>query len=141
MISEVTKGSAKKVPTYDLSGKENGFLMELYKDGDKTVAYLTVATPGAFKGYHLHNVRAARYVCIKGTMKIILYVHGKREEHTLNVGDRLFIPKNTPTGLENIGSEEAWLINYPDPPYDPTLTGEQVDFTQEQVEKGGTAQS
>ncbi len=136
MIGEVKKETAKKVLTYDLGGKENGFLMELFKDGDKTVAYLSAAKPGAFKGYHLHTVRAARYVCIKGTMKIILYVHGKREEHILNVGDRLYIPNNTPTGLENIGSEEAWLINYPDPPYDPALVGEQVDFTQEQLEKG-----
>lgn len=136
MITEVKKETVKKVFTYDLSGKENGFLMELYKDGDKTVAYLTAAAPGAFKGYHLHKVRAARYVCIKGKMKIILYVQGKREEHILSVGERLFIPNNTPTGLENIGLEEAWLINYPDPPYDPNLAGEQVDFTQEQLEKG-----
>ena len=136
MITEVKEESAKKVPTYDLNKNENGFLIELFKDGDKTVAYLSAAKPGAFKGYHLHKVRAARYVCIKGTMKIILYVNGKREEHTLNVGDRLFIPKNVPTGLENIGSEEAWLINYPDPAYDPTLVGEQLDFTQEQLDKG-----
>lgn len=134
MIDEVKKESAKKVTTQDLDGKENGFLMELYKDGDKTIAYLTVALPGAFKGYHLHKIRAARYICIKGTMKIILYVNGKREEHILNPGDRLFIPKEIPTGLENIGPEEAWLINYPDPPYDPSLVGEQVDFTQEQLE-------
>jgi len=98
--------------------------------------YLSAAKPGAFKGYHLHKIRAARYVCLKGTMKIILYVNGKREEHILKLGDRLYIPKNTPTGLANIGSEEAWLINYPDPAYDPSLVGEQVDFTQEQLESG-----
>ncbi len=136
MITQVKKESVKKVSTYDLDGKENGFLMELFKDRDKTVVYLSAAIPGAFKGYHLHKVRAARYICIKGTMKIILYVNGKREEHILNPGDRLYIPKNTPTGLENIGSEEAWIINYPDPPYDPSLIGEQVDFTQEQLESG-----
>ncbi len=136
MITEVKKESVKKVLTYNLDGKENGFLMELFKDGDKTVVYLSAAKPGAFKGYHLHKIRAARYVCLKGTMKIILYVNGKREEHILNPGDRLYIPKNTPTGLANIGSEEAWLINYPDPAYDPSLVGEQVDFTQEQLESG-----
>lgn len=136
MITSVKKESAKKVPTYDVSGQENGFLMELYKDGDKTVAYLTAAKPGAFKGYHMHKVRAARYVCLKGIMKIILYVKGTREEHTLSPGDRLYIPHNVPTGLANISSEEAWLINYPDPPYDPSLVGEQVDFTEEELGKG-----
>ncbi len=129
---------AKKVTTFDLDGKENGFLIELFKDGDKTTAYLTCAKPGAFKGYHLHRVRAARYVCVKGKMKIIVYVAGKREEYILDgsTPSRLFIPKNVPTGLENISSEDAWLINYPDPPYDPSLVDEQVDFTQEECDSG-----
>ncbi|RJQ25629.1 hypothetical protein C4577_05290 [Candidatus Parcubacteria bacterium] len=128
----------KKVPTFDLEKKDNGFLVELFKDGDKTVAYLTCATPGAFKGYHLHRVRAARYVCIKGRMKIILYKDDVREEYLLDADkpQRLFIPNNIPTGLLNIGDEDAWLINYPDPPYDPSLKDEQVDFTEEELESG-----
>lgn len=136
-ISNIKTEDAKKVTTFDLNGKENGFLVELFKDSDKTLAYLTAAKPGAFKGYHLHKVRAARYICIKGKMKIILYKDGKREEHILSAENlkRLYIPKNVPTGLENIGSEEAWLINLPEPPYDPHLTGEQVDFTQKELEK------
>ncbi len=121
---------AKKVITYDLSGSENGFLTELFKDdeGKKTLIYLSAAKPGAFKGYHLHRIRVARYVCIKGRMKIILYVDGKREEHILSADEpkRLFIPINTPTGLQNIGDEEAWLINYPLPPYDPDIKDEQL---------------
>lgn len=135
MITQVAEDTAKKVGTFDLSGKENGFLMELFKDGDKTTLYLSAASPGAFKGYHLHKVRAARYVCLKGKMKIILYVNGKREEHILNVGDKLVIPKNIPTGLLNIGTEEAWLVNFPDPAYDPSLKDEQVDYTEEELEK------
>lgn len=140
MITEVKTETAKKVTTYDLSKKENGFLIELFKDeaGVKTEAYLSCATPGAFKGYHLHRVRAARYVALKGKMKIILYVNGKREEHILSVDNltRLYIPPNVPTGLENIGEEDAWLINYPDPAYDPNLKDEQVDFTQEELDSG-----
>lgn len=139
MVKKVEISKAKKVPTYDVeTKKENGFLVELFKDGKKTTAYLTCATPGAFKGYHLHKVRASRYVCIKGKMKIILYVNGKRQEHILSAENRkrLFIPKNIPTGLQNIGKEDVWLINYPDPPYDPDLKGEQVDFTQEELDSG-----
>lgn len=137
-ITHVKTETAKKVTTYDLSQKDNGFLIELFKEGDKTLAYLTCAKPGAFKGYHLHRIRAARYICIKGTMKIILYVDGKREEHILSAEKlpRLFIPNNVPTGLENVGTEDAWLINFPDPPYDPTLKDEQVDFTQEECDSG-----
>lgn len=129
---------AKKVTTYDHAGTENGWLVELYKDGERTTAYLTAAAPGAFKGYHLHRVRAARYVCVRGRMKIILYVAGKRREYVLDAAnpERLFIPPNVATGLQNIGDEEAWLINYPDPPYDPSLKDEQVEYTEAELEAG-----
>ncbi|OGY23526.1 MAG: hypothetical protein A2Y57_01515 [Candidatus Woykebacteria bacterium RBG_13_40_7b] len=146
MIKEIKIESAKKVKTSDLEGYENGFLQELFKEGEKTVVYLSATKPGAFKGYHLHRVRAARYVCIKGKMKIILYkpkrLNGKvayeREEHILDSSQpsRLYIPNNVATGLENIGDEEAWLINYPDPPYDPHLKDEQVEYTKEELEDG-----
>ncbi len=135
---------AKKVQTRDHSGNENGFLIELYKDketGQKTEVYLTAAIPGAFKGYHLHRVRAARYVAVKGVMKITLYKPGdpnSKEEHILDSANstRLFIPKDIATGLENVGDEEAWLINYPDPAYDPSLVDEQVEYTEEELLQG-----
>ena len=141
-MSNVTTEPVKKVTTHDHSGEDNGFLIELYKDNDKTIAYLTAATPGSFKGYHLHRVRAARYVCIKGKMTIITYEleNGKwvRTETKLNAENptRMFIPKDVATGLQNTGDEEAWLINYPDPAYDPSLTDEQVEYTQEELEQG-----
>lgn len=131
---------AKKVKTKDHNGQENGFLIELYKDGEKTEVYLTATKPGSFKGYHLHRVRAARYVAIKGKIKVILYKPGtkEKEEHILDSANpqRLFIPKGIATGLENIGDEEAWLINYPDPPYDPSLKDEQVEYTEEELLSG-----
>lgn len=131
---------AKKVVTHAATGEENGFLVELYKDGEKTTAYLTTTKPGSFKGYHLHRVRVARYVAIKGKMKVILYKPGtaEKEEYILDAQNpqRLFIPHNIATGLLNISNEEAWLINYPDPPYDPSLKDEQVEYTQEELEKG-----
>lgn len=133
---------AKKVITKDQTGEENGFLIELYKDRDKTVAYLTAANEGAFKGYHLHRVRSARYIAIKGKMKIITYNFEsgswQKSEHTLDAEkpERMFIPKNVATGLENIGGSEAWLINYPDPAYDPNLKDEQVEYSLEELEKG-----
>lgn len=141
-ITKIYSEEAKKVTTHDHTGGENGFLIELYKDGDITTHYLTAATPGAFKGYHLHRVRGAQYCVIKGKMKIILYVHQndawERQEHILDGSkpSRLFIPPDIATGLENIGNEEAWLINYPDPAYNPELKDEQVEYTQEELEKG-----
>lgn len=146
MVEKVSEEIAKKVTTKDHSGSENGFLIEMFKNSDKTEVYLSAASAGAFKGYHLHRVRAARYVCLKGRMRIILYLpevdNGKtkwvRQEHILDAKEpkRLFIPKNIATGLENIGEEEGWLVNYPDPAYDPSLKDEQVEYTQEELEQG-----
>lgn len=131
---------AKKVTTFDLNKNPNGFLMELYKDGEKTTAYLTTVKPGMFKGYHLHRVRAARYVILKGKMTITLFKPEtqEKEDYVLDAENpkRLFIPKDIATGLLNTGSEEAWLINYPNPPYDPSLKDEQVEYTLEELEKG-----
>jgi dTDP-4-dehydrorhamnose 3,5-epimerase-like enzyme len=144
-MSTVKVEDAKKVQTFDHSGQENGFLIELYKDketNNKTEVYLTAALPGAFKGYHLHRVRAARYVALKGKMKITTYEHDGQKwtptETILEAGKptRMFIPKDIATGLENIGDEEAWLINYPDPAYDPELKDEQVEYTKEELESG-----
>jgi dTDP-4-dehydrorhamnose 3,5-epimerase-like enzyme len=145
-MDQVYKEQAKKVVTKDHQGQENGWLMEMFKsaDGTKTEVYLSAALPGAFKGYHLHRVRAARYVALKGTMKIITYAREAdkwvRSENILEAGkpERLFIPKNIATGLENIGEEEAWLVNYPDPAYDPELKDEQVEYSQEELETGVT---
>lgn len=144
-INKIIIEEGKWVKTLDHEGKENGWLMELFKDlktGQKTEVYLSAALPGAFKGYHLHRVRAARYVCLKGKMKIVTYTREDkrwvRSEHILDAENhqRLFIPKDVATGLENIGSEEAWLINYPYPAYDPNLHDEQVEYTKEELEQG-----
>ena len=138
MSDDIRIEPAKKVITHAHDGSENGWLVELWKDGPKTTAYLTAASPGSFKGYHLHRVRAARYVCIRGRMKIILYVDGKRHEHVLDAAapQRLFIPPNVATGLQNIGDDEAWLVNYPEPAYDPELKDEQVEYSEDELEAG-----
>src|ERR1700694_530932 len=140
MIDEVSVEPAKYVVTKDHRGKENGFLIEMFKDADRTVVYLSAASPGAFKGYPPHRVRPRRYVCLKGRMRIILYRRAggiwEREEHILDASEptRLFIPKNVATGLENISDEDGWLVNYPDPPYDPAVKDEQIEYTQEELE-------
>lgn len=130
--------SVKKVQTYDLHKKENGFLIELEKSGRFTTSYLTCTFPGAFKGYHLHRERTANYVCIKGKIRITLYSVTGKEEHVLSADNpkKLHIPVNVATGLLNEGNEEAWIINFPDPAYDPNLNFEQIDFTQQECDLG-----
>ncbi len=131
----------KKITTYNDKKIENGFLQELYKNGEKTLLYLTTIKPGSFKGYHLHKIREANYVCIKGKVKVILYdISSKRKKEIIldaNNPQKLHIPTYIATGLENIGNEEVYLINYPNPPYEPKhlQIGEQVEYTKEDLEK------
>lgn len=137
-MANIHAESCKKVTTYAADSKdENGRLIELFKDGDKTVLYLTVAKPGAFKGYHLHRIRESRYVCLKGKVKITVVDGKEKTEHTLDASapERLFLPTNVYIGIENIGEEEAWLVNYPNPPYDPSLKDEQLDKTPQEIEQ------
>ena len=140
MIQDVKNEEAKKITTYNTHHNENGFLVEMFKDKDKTAVYLSATAPGAFKGYHLHRVRAARYICLKGKMRIILWKPGtqEREEYILDAirPSRLFIPANIATGLENIGDEEGWLVNFPYPAYDPNLKDEQIEYTEEELKNG-----
>ena len=101
--------TAKKVYTQNPSGKDNGWLMELYKQGEKTLAYLTAIYPKAFKGFHLHRVRTSNYVCLRGIIKITLWEFNKngvvgrmweQEEHILHSGEKLDIPTNIAIGLK-----------------------------------------
>lgn len=129
---------AKKVKTFDLAGKENGFLIELSKVKDLTTSYLSCCFPGSFKGFHLHKVRSANYLCIKGKITVITYNLQGREEVELSAENlnRLHIPTFTPTGLSNQGTEEAWIINFPSPAYDPSLSGEQLDYSENECQRG-----
>jgi len=131
--SKVTlKPKAKVVQTADSDGNPNGYLMELKKDHKgRTATYLTVAAPGCFKGYHLHLVRAAHYICLRGEICIVTFEPGLRKETVLGPGGKLHIPPNIPTGLRNDTEEEAWIVNFPMPHYDPALQGEQVEYDEE----------
>ena len=56
------------------------------KNGQKTTCYLSVAYPGCFKGYHLHTVREANYVIVRGKAKIILYtLEGKESNRDISL--------------------------------------------------------
>lgn len=135
MIERVRREPCRRVTTQGSDGGPNGFLIELYKDGPKTTLYLTAAYPKAFKGYHLHTVRSSHLVCLKGRMKISVVEDAQMVTHVLDgsAPERLFIPVNVWIGYENIGEEDAWMLNFPDPPYDPRLVEEQREKTRSEI--------
>ena len=135
MLERIRREPCKKATTADSAGALNGFLIELYKDGPKTTVYLTAAFPKAFKGYHLHTVRESHIVCLKGRMKISIVEGSQRVEHVLDgaAPERLLIPTGVWIGYENVGDEEAWMLNFPRPAYDPVLQAEQREKTQHEI--------
>lgn len=135
MLEQVRREECKKVTTTDSAGNPNGFLVELYKKGDKTTLYLTATFPKGFKGYHLHTVRSSHLVCVRGKMRITVVEGNTHVEHVLDGAhlERLFVPTNVWVGYENVGDEEGWMINFPEPAYDPTLKGEQQEKTPEEI--------
>ena len=133
-----TLETAKKITTYDMDKCPNGFLIELFKRGNCTTVYLSCCAPKSFKGYHMHVLHEANYVCIKGKLKIIMYQGDRREEVILDSATptRLNIPTHVPTALCNDYDEEAWIVNIPTPAYNPDLKNEQVDYTEEECHAG-----
>ncbi len=133
--------SLKKVITKDLEGNINGTLIELLKEDEKTLAYLTTILPGKVKGYYLHKIRECNYICIKGKVDVIIYdlEEKNKQKFTLNSENpqKLKILTNLAAGFENHYEEEAFLINFPNPPYDPehSKIGERIKYSKEELEK------
>lgn len=131
---------AKVVRTQDSNGRSNGILVELAKEGKKITSYMTVVNPKSVKGYYLHRIREANYVCINGEIEIKMFTYGKNGvelvRYLLRQGDKLHIPKYIPTAIANRGKHPAWIINFPNPACDPDLTDEQIEFTEEECRDG-----
>ena len=132
----------KTITTYDKKGMENGSVIELIKDGDKTTLYITTIKPGRFKGYHIHKRRTNKFTCIKGSLEI--YVYDPNTQRDLKLGmdaeypEVLTIPPNLAIGIENLGFTDGWLLNFPDPAYDPNDKDEQRNFERRgKYEKSG----
>jgi len=127
-MTEIETKPCKKVVTKDVGGEENGFLLELLSKRDGLIKqpqfeqfYLATCKPKMIKGFHVHNKKTMYYTVIKGKVKVVVF-DGKKY-HEFVVGDENFmtikIPPKHPCGWKNIGEEDAYLINYVHPAFDP----------------------
>lgn len=128
----------KQIITYDKRTKEaNGEIVVLCEEGHKTVAYLNIIYPKAFKGYHLHTRRTNRISCLEG--EVVIYT---KTDTGINVtplaavdNEHISIPPGVPTAIENIGMRNATLLFCPTPYFDPLDTGEMIPLTKKEVEE------
>jgi hypothetical protein len=119
-----------KIVTKNASGTPNGYLVPIYNIYESPIdneqrpcqVYLTVISPKAVKGPHLHLSRWGLFTCIKGNIKIIVktpegykeYFSGEKHKY-----QTVQVPAGWPAALQNEGDEEAFVLNMPSPAWSP----------------------
>jgi len=131
----------KKFTTKDEHGSTNGFLVPIYNIHDRFFAagkepqqvYLTTILPGTVKGPHLHFIRTGFFTCIKGNVRVVLktekgyevFFSGEDHEYL-----SIEVPTGVPAAVQNLGDEEAFLLNMPNPAWTPEMNDEHTaDFS------------
>jgi hypothetical protein len=138
---KILNKTSKRIPTKDKDGLVNGYLIPIYNVNDKFYpegkepqqAYLTVISPGFIKGPHLHYIRTGCFTCIKGNARFIVKAEDgyqqfySGEDHEYR---SVIIPTGTPAALQNIGTEDAFVLNMPSPAWTPEMADEfTADFS------------
>jgi dTDP-4-dehydrorhamnose 3,5-epimerase-like enzyme len=133
--------SHPRFTTRDQHGAPNGYLVPIYNVHDRFLpegrepqqVYLTAIAPGAIKGPHLHRVRRGCFTCIKGNIRIIVrtpegyqeYLSGEDHEYR-----SVEVPVGVPAALQNLGDEDALVLNMPHPAWTPDMNDEHTaDFS------------
>ncbi len=130
-----------KIITKDHVNEPTGYLVPIYNIHDSFFppgeepkqVYLTVIAPRQIKGPHLHYVRTGCFTCIKGNARFILNTLSgyeiiySGEDHKYR---SVIVPKRIPAALQNIGDEDAFVLNMPNPAWTPTMDDENTaDFS------------
>jgi dTDP-4-dehydrorhamnose 3,5-epimerase len=135
-----TKANPKFI-TKDAAGAPNGYLVPIYNihDGffppgkEPQQVYLTVVAPRQIKGPHLHYIRTGCFTCIKGNARFVLKtpagyeVVRSGEAHEYRT---VIVPTGVPAALQNLGDDEAFVLNMPNPAWTPDMNDEHsADFS------------
>ena len=130
-----------KFVTTDKNGEVNGFLVPIYniKDGffdygkEPQQVYMTVIARNKIKGPHLHYVRTGCFTCIKGNARFVIKTNdGFSQIYSGEDYDyqSVIVPTGVPAALQNIGEDEAIVLNMPSPAWTPDMNDEySADFS------------
>ena len=113
---------------------ERGALIELYRDswntGRVAQVYLTETRPGVVKAWHHHKIQTDRFICVYGTVKLVLY--DAREDSYTNdeIVEIVLSPSRNPCmvvippgvvhGWKCISKDTAGVVNCVSREYDGT---------------------
>ena len=110
---------------------ERGRLMEMLRADDELFVkfgqvYMTTAYPGVVKGWHYHKVQVDNFVCVKGTIKLVLYdprdgspTKGQVNEFFIGEHNHLLVqvPPLVYHGFKCVSETEAIIVNTPSEVY------------------------
>lgn len=132
----------KKITTKDKDGQPNGFLVPIYNvhagffgpGKEPQQVYLTVVARGQVKGPHLHFIRTGFFTCIRGQVRFVLKLpDGSYQEFHSGDGYEFLsveVPAGVPAAIQNIGQEDAYILNMPNPAWTPEMKDEHTaDFS------------
>ena len=129
-----------KFITKDLNDIPNGYLVPIYNINenffesgkDPQQVYLTVIYKDKIKGPHLHFVRTGCFTCIKGNARFVIKTeNGYKEFYSGEDYEyrTVIVPTGTPAALQNIGIDDAFVLNLPNPAWTPDMNDEySADF-------------
>ena len=139
---EIRTQPHKKIITKDKHGHANGFLVPIYNITENFFApgrepqqvYLTIVAPGAVKGPHLHFIRTGFFTCMKGQVRFVLKLaDGTYQSFKSGDGHDFLsveVPTGVPAAIQNIGTEDAYILNMPNPAWTPDMKDEHTaDFS------------
>lgn len=109
-----------------------GRLFEVLRSDDEIFtrfgqAYITTVYPGVVKAWHLHENQTDNMCLVSGDLKLVIHdlredspTRGQTDEFYLSAENRLLvqIPLKVYHGFQNVGAEEAIVLNIPDRVYD-----------------------
>lgn len=111
-----------RIPTKDASGKDNGWVLPIWNCRETEYrpdqVYLTAIAPGCSKGPHLHKTRTGYFAVVQGRVHAILRRGDQYEVHRLGLYDAnqpLMVPPGVACEIQNVGADEAILLNMPSP--------------------------
>jgi dTDP-4-dehydrorhamnose 3,5-epimerase len=122
---------AQRADSKNAQGNVNGYIVSLYKDwegqfqAEPRQVYLNVCLSGEHKGPHLHLKRWDYFTTVRGSVRFVIkYGPGDYEEidvhcergHGIKIVE---VPPAIPCLMINIGEEESWVINMPNPAWHP----------------------
>lgn len=117
-----------------------GWLIELFRDDelpngfDPTMGYLSVTHPGVARGPHEHVDQTDGFAFLSGTFRLFLWENrpGTADNKVvMDVGENDLVFVTVPPGVvhayKNVGSEDAFVLNFPDSLYAGVNRAEAVD--------------